>query len=113
MTSALQNNLEDVATLLIGEDGVTGIATQFKDYLEGNTDMFDGLLAGRKESIDSNVKRIDSRIEQAEMRLEKKEGTLRARFNAMEELVSSMNSQSNFLAQQMTMLNNMVTGNNS
>ena len=112
LSSAIQNNLEDVEKLLVGEDGVPGIASQFKDYLESNTDMFDGLLAGRKESIDSNIRRIDDRIEQAEMRLEKKETTLRARFNAMEELVSSMNSQSSFLSQQMAMLNNMVIGNN-
>ncbi len=112
LTSAIQNNLEDVETLLVGEDGVTGIATQFKDYLESNTDMFDGLLAGRKESIDSNVRRIDDRLDQAEMRLLKKEETLRARFDAMEQLVSSMNSQSSFLSQQMSMLNSMVIGSN-
>ncbi len=112
LSSAIKNNLDDIETLLVGEDGVTGIATQFKDYLESNTDMFDGLLAGRKQSIDSNVRRIDGRIEQAEMRLLKKEETLRSRFNAMEELVSSMNSQSTFLSQQMSMLNSMVIGSN-
>jgi len=107
LSSAIQNNLEDIELLLVGEDGVTGIATQFKDYLESNTDTSDGLLAGRKQSIDSNVRRIDSRIEQAEMRLIKKEETLRNQFNAMEQLVSSMNSQGNFLSQQMAMLNDM------
>jgi flagellar hook-associated protein 2 len=36
-----------------------------------------------------------------EVRLEAREKTLRAQFSAMEELVSGMNAQSSFLAQQM------------
>lgn len=111
LDSAIQNNLEDVERLMVGEEGITGIATQFKDYLESITDSFNGLKAGRKTSIDSNLRRLDDQIDQAEMRLEKKEETLRARFDAMEALVSGMNSQSSFLAQQMTMFNNMVKGN--
>lgn len=112
LTSVIQNNIGDVETLLVGESGAEGIGTQFKEYLEGVTDMFDGLLAGRKQSIDSNLERIDDRIYLEEMRLEKKEQTMRNSFNAMEELVSSMNTQSSFLTQQMSMLNSMVTGNN-
>ena len=40
----------------------------------------------------------------------KKEKMLRAQFNAMEQLVSGMNAQGDFLTQQMSMLNNMMTG---
>jgi flagellar hook-associated protein 2 len=43
------------------------------------------------------------------MRLEKKEETLRNRFNALEQLVSGMNTQSTFLTQQFDLLNNMMT----
>lgn len=109
LTKAIQDHQEDVAKLLSGEDGEGGIAGQFKDYLDEVTDSQVGLLAGRKDNIDSGIKRIDSRIEQAEMRLESKEKAMRKKFAAMEELVSGINNQSSFLTQQMDMLTNMMT----
>ncbi len=108
LTDAIQNNLDSVEKLLVGEDEKDGVAVKFQNYLEGMTDSRDGLFAANKKSTESNVKRIDSRIEQIEMRLEKKEETMRAKFSALEELVSSMNNQSSFLAQQLDMLSNMM-----
>lgn len=112
LTDAIQNNLESVEYLLVGDDDVDGIAVMFQDYLEGMTDSIDGMYASNKASTESNVKRIDDRIEQIETRLEKKELTMRNKFTALESLISSMNSESSFLTQQMDMLNNMITGNN-
>lgn len=111
LTEAIQNDLDSVEKLLVGEDGADGIAVQFQNYLEGITDSVDGVLAGTKKSTVSNVKRIDNRINQIEARLVAREETMRAKFTAMENLVSSMNNQSSFLSQQLTMLNNMMTGN--
>ncbi len=109
LDSAIKNNLEDVEKLLAGDEDTKGIASTFQDYLQGLTHTVDGLLATNKKSTESTVKRIDSRIEQVEARLEKKEETLRSRFNALEQLVSGMNAQSNFLTQQFDLLNNMMT----
>ncbi len=111
LTKAIQDNQEDVAKLLAGENGEDGIAGKFKSYLSDITDSRNGLLAGRKDNIDANIERIDSRIEQAELRLVTKEKAMRLKFSAMEELVSGMNNQSSFLTQQMDMLTNMMTRN--
>jgi len=111
LTEAIQNDLDSVEKLLVGEDGADGIAVQFQNYLEGITDSIDGVLAGTKQSTDSNVKRIDNRIEQMNARLVSREETMRAKFSAMEKLVSGMNNQSSFLTQQLSMLTKMMTGN--
>lgn len=112
LSSAINTNLDSVVSLLAGEEGTEGLATQFKDYLYDVTNSGTGLLQGRKESINNNIKRIDSRIDSTEARLEQRQKTLEAQFSAMETLVSSLNSQSSYLTQQMSILNNMVGGGN-
>ena len=111
LTDAIQNNLTDVEKLLVGENGVEGVAVKFQNYLENITNYSDGVLAGTKKSTTSNIKRIDNRIDQIEMRLTQREETMRRQYTALENLISGMNSQSNFLNQQMDLLNNMMTGN--
>lgn len=110
LTDAIQNNLESVEKLLVGEDGSEGVAVKFQNYLEGITNSTDGIAAANKKSTEATLRGIEDRMEQIEFRLEKKEETLRKRFNAMEQLVSSMNSQSSFLSQQLDMISNMMTG---
>ena len=111
LDSALQENLDDVEAMLVGQTTAPGVATRFKEYLESLTSSVDGFFAGRKENTYSNLKRIDNRIAQTEVRLDHKENAMRARFAALEQLISGMNAQSSFLGQQMDMLNNMMTGN--
>lgn len=108
LTDAIQNDLDSVEKLLVGEGATEGIAVQFQNYLEGKTDSIDGLLATNKTNTESSINRIDDRMEQMELRLEKKEETMRAKFTALEQLISGMNNQSSFLAQQMDMLSNMM-----
>lgn len=107
LTKAIQQNLDGVTQLLAGDDSTEGIATRFKSYLEDITDDSDGLFAGRRVSISGNVKRIEKSIERMEMRLEKREETLFDQFNALEQMVSVMNAQSDYLGKQMTALENM------
>ncbi len=109
LTDAIQNNLDSVEKLLVGEGDTEGIAVRFQNYLEGMTDSIDGLYATNKKTTESTVRRIEDRIEQMEMRLEKRELTMRNKFSALEELISGMNSQSAFLTQQMDMLSSMMT----
>lgn len=107
LTKAIQENLGDMSRLLAGSDGVAGVAAGFKDYLKSATSSTDGFYAGRKKSIDSNIRSINKSIEQVNARLEQREKSLRNQFNALEKLVSGMNSQSAYIGQQMTMLNNL------
>ena len=73
------------------------------------------LLAQMTDDVASLVLRNNylqtQSISMMEARLEAREKTLRAQFSAMEELVSGMNAQSSFLAQQM--LNMPKIGGNS
>ena len=111
LTDAIQNNLDGVEKLLVGEGDTEGVAVRFQNYLEGMTDSVDGLFAANKKTTESTVKRIEGRIDQLEMRLEKKESTMRKKFSAMEELVSGMNNQSNFLTSQLKGLENLWSSN--
>ena len=56
-----------------------------------------GYLATKKKSIDENISRIEDSISMMELRLEKRQKTLEAQFSAMETLVSSLNSQQEYL----------------
>jgi flagellar hook-associated protein 2 len=107
LTEAIQNNLDGVTTLLVGDDSTEGIATRLKSYLEDTTDNIDGFYAGRKQSIESNVKRMDRSIELMELRLEKREQNLYDQYNALEQLISSMNSTSSYLSTQLASLENL------
>ena len=111
LNAAIDENLDSVVSLLAGENGVDGIAGQFQDYLDTLTDSVSGLLKGRKDSIDSNLRRLDTRITSMEMRLEKRQQMLERQFSAMESLISGLNAQSSYLSQQMTAITNMMSGN--
>ncbi len=112
LSEARTQNYDSLVNLLAGDgDQMEGIASQFQGYLESLTDSRDGLYAGRSQAINDNLKRMDERIEQMELRLEKREETLRSQFNVMEQLVSTMNSQSSFLSQQLDMISNLTTSN--
>ncbi|BCA79147.1 flagellar filament capping protein FliD [Desulfuromonas sp. AOP6] len=105
LTEAIENDLDGVAKLLAGESGIDGVSTLFKGYLDSITDSLDGILASRKESTDSSLRRIDLNLLRLEGRMEQKEKNLRAQYSALEDLVSSMNSQSAYLSQQLNALN--------
>lgn len=110
MDAALADNYDDVASLLSGKDDVDGVMKKFNYYLLDITSTSSGLYANKKQSYDQTISRLDDNLSQMEPRMAKKEKLLRAQFNAMEQLVSSMNAQGSFLTQQMSMLNNMMTG---
>lgn len=107
LSEAIDSDIDSVVSLLSGPNGDDGLAATFQDYLESQTSVTEGMLAGRESNITSGISRIDDRIEQMEKRLEKREETLRAQFNAMELLVSTMNAQSDYLTQALSGLENL------
>ncbi|MGE4580265.1 MAG: flagellar filament capping protein FliD [Desulfuromonadales bacterium] len=107
LSGIIDEDLAGLTNLLAGSDGVEGIATRFKNYLDDITDSRDGFLVGRKESINSNIRQIDNNIERMEMRLAKREQNLFAQFNALEQLVSTMNAQGDYLTQQLSGMENL------
>lgn len=107
LSDAIGSDAAAVATLLAGPTGTDGIADQFVSYLKGVTDTSDGMLALRQASTASVQKRLDRSIELMNVRLDQREKNLRAQFDALETLVSSLNSQSSYVSQQMDLLSNM------
>lgn len=107
LTEAIQTDLPGMTKLLAGDEDTEGIATRFKNYLDGITDKTDGFYAGRKKTIENNVKQIAKSIDRFELRLEKREQTLYDQFNALEQLISVMNAQSDYIGKQMSALENM------
>lgn len=107
LADAIDNNLDSVVSLLAGDDGESGLARNFQDYLDSMTDSADGMLAGRRKSINDNIKQIDEQIERTEARLAKREETLRAQYNAMEQLVSQWSSTGDYLMQQLNSISNL------
>ena len=106
----LENNFSAFTPLLAGDNTVDGVMKNFNSALLKLTASREGIYATSQSRYDTTVRRIDADITRMETLLDKKEEGLRARFGAMELLVSSMNSQSNFLTQQMDLMSNMMTG---
>ena len=104
LSDAMSTDFNGVISLFSGESGVDGISQIFSNFLDDVTDTYDGFLATKKESTTSTVKRIDRQVDNLEARMVSRQKTLEAQFSAMEDLVSSLNSQSSFLSQQMSIM---------
>ena len=81
----------------------TGYAYQISEYLD-TVLRDDGSLKTRTAGIDSSIKSLDKRQEQLEARLAQTEKRYRAQFSALDTMLSSMNSTSSFLTQQLASL---------
>ena len=104
LNSALNTKFDDVVKLLAGEDAVDGVMKKFNSYLLDATSVTEGMYANKRDRYEGAIKRLDNQIAQKEPLIAKTEERIRAQFNAMELLVSSLNSQSAYLAQQLDML---------
>lgn len=80
-----------------------GYAYQLDQYLKTLLDN-DGSLKARTNGIDSSIKSLDQRQQQLEARLVQIEKRYRAQFTALDSMLSSMNSTSTFLTQQLASL---------
>jgi flagellar hook-associated protein 2 len=86
-----------VIELLMGADDNGGAMTSLDDYLSDQLNASRGFYALKENSINDQNSTLDDRITAAETRLEKRRELLESQFVAMELLVSSLNSQGDFL----------------
>ena len=111
LTGTAGNASEGLALLIAGgalgaRGNVTfsqGYAFQLGQYLDsvlGNN----GSLTARTNGIDSSIKSLDQRQAQLEARLVQVEKRYRAQFSALDTMLSSMNTTSSFLTQQLASL---------
>jgi flagellar hook-associated protein 2 len=80
----------------------------FANRLESLADTWlqtDGLIDSKEEGLNSRLRRMDTQKDQMESRLEMTEARLRAQYSAMDTLVSSLQSQGNYLISQLSAMN--------
>lgn len=113
LTGAIGNPSEGLALRIVGgalgaRGTVTfsqGYAYQLNQYLDtalGST----GSLTARTDGINSSLKSLDQRQQELQTRLAAVEKRYRAQFTALDAMMSSMNSTSSFLTQQLATLSN-------
>lgn len=107
LTTALDTKFDDTVKLLASEGRVDGVMKKFNNVLLNLTSATKGMYAEKRTRYDGAVKSLDSQIAQKELLMTKIETRIRSQFNAMETLVSSLNSQGDYLTQQMDMIANL------
>lgn len=80
-----------------------GLAAQLNNLITEFLDE-EGILTSKTDSLNSSVSRLDKERENQEARLTLVEKRYRAQFTALETLISSMNSTSTFLTQQLAQI---------
>ena len=80
---------------------IFGVARQLGDSLNSITDSFDGSLVKREQAINDTIDDLDRQIVDMERRIELKRLNLVNKFAALEGSIATMQSQGNFLTQQL------------
>lgn len=99
LEKSLEENYEDVVTLLAGDETNDGVMDTFNSYLLDKTSFTQGMFKEKTDVYNSKVKVLDQQIDMQDLRLESIELRYRAQFNAMELIVSELNNQSAFIQQ--------------
>ncbi len=111
LSGAIGTPAEGLALLITGgatgaRGNVTfgrGFADQLNSYVTSLLDS-NGLLAARTDGINASIKGLGSQQEALHNRLDQIEKRYRAQFTALDSMLSSMNSTSTFLTQQLASL---------
>src|SRR5690606_32874700 len=110
LDKALDNNLEQVSSFFTGEQGLMGrLEERVKPFTESGDN-----LDNRNKALQNTLTGpggVDDQRETLAMRLSKMETRLFAQFNAMDALISQMNSTSSFLTAQLDSLPGVVNQN--
>jgi len=96
-SDAYSEDADTIKVSLLGDDDNEGIMSRLDDYITGQMNSTTGFLVTKKTSIDKQTSDLEDKITAMDTRLEKRQATLEAQFSAMETLVSSLNSQGDYL----------------
>lgn len=83
-----------------------GVAELFNRALYNITDIFDGYVTGKQNSIQGSISDMQVQIEAMDARIERKRQQMLNRFAQMEKMMQRLQSQSNWLAGQATAASN-------
>ncbi len=101
LDEALSSNLDDVKLLFAGDDGaVDGVADLLDDELDTVTSSsaLGGLLSTEEDAAQGAADRLDESIAEASERLDKRYETLARQFVMLDQLMSSLRNEGDFLA---------------
>lgn len=98
LDKALTENISDVKQMFAGAGGIidrveTNVDNAIKSYSYSSGG---GYVAGRISTLQKEIKYIDEDIEDMEKHLDMREETIKAKFTAMDQLISQMKSQSSW-----------------
>ncbi len=99
LDAALNDNIDDVKLLLIGdpEADVEGIAEKLNDQLQFITSPSTGLIASESGNIEQRIDQLDEDIEKANQRIDARYKILQMQFIELDKLMSSLQSQGSYL----------------
>jgi flagellar hook-associated protein 2 len=102
LANAFQEDPTSLANLFLSKEN--GIGKRLPDAVDDFISAVDGALIFRQKGIGQSIKQIDEKIAREERRIATLEEQLVKRFTALEELVSQLKSQGDFLTQQLSAL---------
>jgi flagellar hook-associated protein 2 len=98
LSAKLASDFAGTASYFTGLNGVDGMAGALDDLIETYTSGTDPLIPGRKEGLNRRIASNDARVTQLEAYLESYEANLRAQFTQLEEAMSAIQTQGQYLA---------------
>jgi flagellar hook-associated protein 2 len=96
LSSAMATNFSDVANLF---NSATGFGTRFAQFATSALSV-DGSLATHTSSINSKISDISDQVATLESRMTALQAQYNAQYSALDMLLTSMNSTSNYLTSQ-------------
>jgi flagellar hook-associated protein 2 len=94
LEDALEADFSGVMSIFVQDD--TGLADLFDKAIDVMVEQ-DGLIENRTDGLDRRVRDLNKRIDGQNRRVDSFEARLKSQFQAMEQMISSLNSQSAFL----------------
>jgi flagellar hook-associated protein 2 len=101
LTTALESG--GAKTLFMGSTGVTGLASKIDSMIDTVIDD-DGLIGNRLDGMEETKKAMTRQRDALNLRMEQIEARYRRQFTTLDSLISSMNTTSTFLTQQLANL---------
>ncbi len=107
LAAALKDNRAEVEQIFSGAEGLSKRVTKAVETFTKS----DGLIKTSQDSITETLKRLEKQYEQMEMRIEDKMENYRKQFVQLDAFMAQQNSISSYLTSQLSMLENLATGN--
>ena len=102
LNAALESDPTAVSRLFLATEG--GVGKRIPDAVDDFISQVDGALVFRQKGIAQSIKHIDEKVVREEERIAAMQERLTRQFAALEEIVSQLKSQGDFLSQQLSAL---------